>query len=272
MIAWINTNLADPAGHTYNLEWGWNHEDLAGNPIHISLVILTWSLVLILHKRVPDKWIIWYSSILMGAYVILTTFTRYDLYGVRYQLPFLVAWAPVFAAGVGLCQKKWLAPALVILLLLSASPWVLFNRTRPLIAMRASPDPYSIPCLAGCTTPSILANPSSEIVFGNLYEYREGYLSVTEDLRSSGCQQVGLILDSHDPEYILWWLLKAPQSGIRLESLSTYPELERYIDISFEPCAIICATCSEEIVSGLNLVSNYGSARLYMGNDGSTGP
>jgi hypothetical protein len=259
LIAWVNTHLADPNGYVFDLEWGWNHEDLAGNPIHFTLILLTGVLLLLFHKKVPDKWVIWYSFVLLGSFVLLATFTRYDLYGVRYQLPFLVASAPVFAAVVGLCRKKWLAPVLVIILLVSAFPWILFNRTRPLIAMRPTPDPYSIPCLAGCTTPSILANPPTEIVFGNLYEYHEGYLAVREELMTSSCQEVGLILDSHDPEYILWWLLDAPQSGIRIETGTSFPELQRYIDPDYQPCAILCTICSQTTnLSGYQLQDRFG--------------
>jgi len=62
---------------------------------------------------------------------------------------------------------------------------------------------------------------------------------------NASCNQVGLRLDSHDLEYPFWWLLDAPESGIQLESVETFSELERYLNRDFNPCALICTICGD---------------------------
>ena len=81
----------------------------------------------------------------------------------------------------------------------------------------------------------------------------------------SGCKQIGYRIDSSDPGYLLWWVLGAPESGIRLESVYTYPELERYLDPEYRPCAVICTSCDgmKEFMS-LPLEGEYADARLFL--------
>jgi hypothetical protein len=80
-----------------------------------------------------------------------------------------------------------------------------------------------------------------------------------------GCTEVGLRIDSSDPGYLFWWLLSAPESGLRIESISTYYELEKYLDVNFEPCAVICTTCSEESrLPGLVQQISSDHVRLYV--------
>ena len=94
------------------------------------------------------------------------------------------------------------------------------------------------------------------------------YGEVTHDIRDSGCNQVGLRIDSHDLEYTFWWLLKAPQSGIRIESIYYSDRLARYADPNFKPCAIICTICGGRTrLYGLDLFGSYDSVvNLYMGD------
>jgi hypothetical protein len=88
---------------------------------------------------------------------------------------------------------------------------------------------------------------------------------MSEDLLASGCTNVGLRIDSHDPEYFFWYLLDAPQSGIRLENVNPLPTLERYQDPTFKPCAVIC-TLNTDLPSmhGLPIFREYGDIKLYL--------
>jgi hypothetical protein len=91
---------------------------------------------------------------------------------------------------------------------------------------------------------------------------------MSKDLKSSGCQQIGLRIDSSDLEYLFWWLLDAPQSGMHLETLYTFPELERYIDPAFTPCAIICTICDDRTsLHGLTLDGDYSKVKLFTGSE-----
>ena len=137
----------DPASASFQLDWGWNHEDIAGNPLHILLILASTVLLLLLRKKI-DQPIIWaYMLVVYCMFLLLAVVVNYDPYGIRYQLPFYMAWAPLIGVLLGILDRKYLNYIIILLLLVSSFPWVLFNRTRPLIAMRDSSDPYTIPCL-----------------------------------------------------------------------------------------------------------------------------
>ena len=266
----------DPGMGSFNIEWGWNHEDLAGNPLHIFLIAGTLIFLFLYRKRMNNRLVWIYILVVVCMYILLSGIVKYDLYGTRYQLPFFAAWAPILGMAISMISKPIISSTFTILLLLAAFPWVLFNRTRPLIAMRDSKDPFTIPCLAGCTTGSILNEPPEKTMFAVWGNLGDAYIDAMKQVRETGCQEIGLRLDSNDLEYAYWWLLGAPQNGMRLESIATYPELERYLDPDFKPCVIICTTCGDQPqLFGLERIGSYGDGRIKIfsgGNYDSTQP
>jgi hypothetical protein len=257
----------DPEMKQFSLEWGWNHEDLAGNPLHLVLMLVSSIILIVFRRRLAGRYTLGYPTVVIASYIIFAAVVQYLFYGVRLQLPFFAAFAPMFAAAIDTIAGARLSKAIVLLLLIAAFPWALFNRTRPLIAMRPSHDPFTIPCLAGCTTGSILVEPPETTMFavwGN--ERRDDYVGAMELLASTACRDIGLKTDSSDLEYVYWWLLDAPQSGRRLESLNPLPELERYLDPGFKPCAIICTDCGKDqpTLNGLDLAGEFGEIKIYL--------
>jgi hypothetical protein len=249
----------------FNLEWGWNHEDLAGNPLHLGLIFLSLILLLISRRKFYTRGIWPYLGILLISYVMLGIVVRYDLYGNRYQLPIFIAFAPLLGITYEVLIPRRIVLAFSIILLLTVLPWVLFNRTRPLIAMRDSSDPYTIPCYAGCTAGSILIEPPEKTMFAVWGSLGNAYVEAMNQVKATGCQNIGLKLDSNDLEYAYWYFLGAPQNGMRLESIVTYPELERYMDPNFKPCVIICTTCGKDMVTlnGLDLIGEFKPIKVY---------
>jgi hypothetical protein len=253
----------------FDPQWGWNHEDLAANPLQMLLIPATLLILILIRRRLEARSVSLYLLVVLSLYILLPVFINIADVERRYLLPFFVAWAPLFGIAFASTSRKWLAPASILLLLVAAFPWVLFNRTRPLIAMRPSREPFTIPCLAGCTAGSILNEPPVRVLFAAWTELQGPYSDATSVIRTSTCRSVGLQLDSHDLEYTFWWLLDAPQSGIRLETIYTYPILERYVDPSFKPCAILCTICRGKArLHGLDLVSDYtGKVQLFAGSN-----
>ncbi len=139
--------------------------------------------------------------------------------------------APVFGAVFD--GQRWTLPGagLSTLLLIAGLPILFFNASRPLLGQRGA-------------FKSIFERSREELLFTNRRLYREAYLSVSERLRSTTCDEIGLKLGSGDPEYPLWVLLGLPGTGIRLESLDVDAPLDRYQPLDFRPCAVICTTCS----------------------------
>jgi hypothetical protein len=203
------------------------------------------------------------SALLEYAGVALLTFALIpvvighgpSMYGVRYQLSFFVLWAPVAGVAFGLvANERWLRAASAALLILSL-PWVLLNRTRPLIGM--APLRTSIG--------SILIEDQATILMPWNPGLRDDYQLSTQAVLESGCTQVSLRASAAFLEYPIWWLLDAPQSGIRIEPYDAAPYLAGTVDESFEPCAVICANCeAETTLRGLRLFGTYDSIKVYL--------
>ncbi len=262
-----------PAIQGFKVASGWNHEDMAGNPLHMFLVPVTVILLLLLvgMRKIKDRSLLWYTLTVLASFVVFTLVVHFDTYGTRYQLPFFVCWAPVFGVVMAKLGERRLASTVALLLLLAALPWVFFNKTRPLIAITEKPEMFSIHpfgYLTDTNIGSILITPPSTILFANRLGAEGPDSHMVDAIIASGCKDVGLRIDSHDIEYQYWWLLGAPQSGIRIETLYYSDKLARYADPSFKPCAIICTICQDRNhVNGLDLSSPYGSNDwLFLGD------
>ncbi|GAP14309.1 hypothetical protein LARV_02076 [Longilinea arvoryzae] len=291
IIQTIRTRLGpiDPRMNNFSMIWGWNHEDTAGNPLHVIILALGLLILPFSWRKDPDRRLWGYLATVLGSFAMMALVVHLDAYGVRYQLPLFVLFSPLVGAALEfprfekatnsgdsfLSRRRWIYRtwqavklSLVFILILAALPWVLFNRSHPLIAMKEKVEPFSIPCkpILGCTGGSILFESPMNSLFANHYDLIRPYSQMTDDLQRLGCKDVGLRIDSHDPEYLFWWLLDAPQSGYRLESLYTNPDLERYIDPAFHPCAIICTICGDRTrLHGLSLAGEYSGVKLFAG-------
>jgi len=253
------------------LVWGWNHEDTAGNPLHLLLIGLTLVGLAVSpsarRRPVADLALAVTAAYLLMVLLIPPAITTV---GVRLHLPLFLLWSPVFAAvAMAWLNDRWAARLSVVFLLLGF-PWLLFNATRPVIGLRPDPGALQIPCLRGlgCTRiGSVFEEPPAEIEFANIRPLEKGYRAVAQQLVASGCRDVGLRIDSSDPEYPLWYLLEAPQSGFRIEAIYTTPDLSPLLDRTFQPCAIVCTICGDRTrLHGLGLTIRQGVVRLFQGD------
>jgi hypothetical protein len=251
--------------------WAWNAEDFAGSPLHLLLIGLTCAaLILLPHTRTSG--IVECAAILLAAagLTALLVPPAITIVGVRLQLPLFVLWAPVFAgvAAALLPRAPQLAAAAALILL--AFPWALFNNTRPAIGLRPTPEPLALPCPRPwmCTaSPSVFAGEPVDLAFVTQVRLKKGLVGASRALEETGCTSVGLRIDSSDPEYLIWWLLDAPQSGYRLETIYTTSELEYLLDREFKPCAVVCTICGERTrLHGLDLAFQEGEVSLFVGD------
>ena len=275
MVSFVQSTFqaSDPNVGKFKLDWRWNNEDSAGSPIHLFLIISSIISVIVLYatRRVRKTHLLWYSLAALFTVIFFVLSVHYDDYGVRYQLPLLLLWAPVFGGVIYHLGERWLAPLAVVGFVFVSLPYVFFNTTRPLIAMKNEPEPFAIhplPAMGATKSSSILYADPRDLLFINAPDWNTPMMEAAHDIRESGCKDVGLRIDSHDVEYPIWWLLKAPQSGIRIESLYYSDTLSRYADPDFKPCAIVCTICGgRSTLNGLSLYGRYeGWVNLYMGD------
>lgn len=268
IASWYRNTFSnmDPAASGFSLTLGWNHEDLAGSPLQVVILAITLIMLLIFRKNAGNL-SFKYCLVTLGSFLTLMIVLRFDPYGMRYHIPFWVIFAPLVGVAFAMVKIKQLVYMGIIGLFVTASPYIVFNRTRPLIAMRNVHEAFTIPCYLGCTSGSILNESPKTILFANWIQYREPYSSTTDLILSSGCKNVGLEIDSHDLEYVFWWLLGAPQNGIHIETINPSPRSERYEKTGFKPCAIICTICVDSPnVHGLSLSEGFAEVQVYQGD------
>jgi hypothetical protein len=247
------------------LVWDWNHEEAAGSPIHVLVLLATGLLTL-----TPPRQKLWlvFAVCLMLGYVLLPLATplAVEPANVRYQLPILMTGSLLVAHSLARRITR-LEPINLVLLLL-AIPWVVSNKARPVLAMRPDPGPGELPCIAGCTAiGSVFTTPKPDILLANRRELLEPYLGVSQALRSRDCRAIGLRIDSHDPEYAFWYMLRTREEEYRMESIYTSPGLEPLLDRTFQPCAIICTICGNRSrLHGLNIHSAWENVGLFLGD------
>jgi 4-amino-4-deoxy-L-arabinose transferase-like glycosyltransferase len=243
----------------------WNHEDTAGNLIPLVVVVLCLAPLAVWATGGKHGLAVSYSVASLAGFALLPLVISNgaSLVGVRFQLPFFVSWAPL----VGLLASSafggsWV-PLIGVSFVLAGLPWLLLNNTRPLLGRM----PWTT------RTPSVLEASPYNLLFAMNPGVMDEYLTVADDVNRLGCQDVGLRIDSHDFEYLFWWILDAPQSGRRIESVYTYAELQPYVDPAFRPCAIICTICQgRSRLHGLGLVDDFGTVQLFAGTDYSPNP
>jgi hypothetical protein len=275
IVNFIQTTFqaSDPDAVDFRVDWRWNNEDEAGNPFHLFLVLAIVAVIFLLTilGRLKERYLFVYCLAALFSFVVFVLVAHFDQSGVRLQLPLIVLWAPLFGVVIARMGERWLVPIALIFFFVISLPYVFFNNTRPLIALKNEPEPFAIhplPGLGETKSSSIFYADQQTLLFTNFVELSKPYMEVTHDIRNSGCKQVGLRIDSHDMEYTFWWLLKAPQSGIRIESIYYSTLLNRYADPRFKPCAIICTICYDRTrLHGLDLFGSYdGVVKLFIGD------
>ena len=235
----------------------WNHEDTAGNPFHFGLLLGAAVLLLLRRREDPGDLSRPYTLAVLGSFLLLVlAIDDRGVVGIRYQLPFFVLAGPfvglAFSRPGGHAVVGWLS----WLILLLALPWLLFNNTRPLIGWKPWPTRIG----------SVLTIPSAEIAFAANPKLLEPYRRGTEIVTEVKCTHVGLRIDSHDLEYLFWWLLRAPQSGVRIESVYFLERFRPLVDPSFQPCAILCTICGDrERLHGLPRAADLGDLAVFLG-------
>jgi 4-amino-4-deoxy-L-arabinose transferase-like glycosyltransferase len=235
----------------------WNHEDHAGNLHHLILVPI--SIILLIFQRSirRNSLLVSYTITVLCTYALLPIVIGHapGFWGVRYQLPFFLLWAPIFGVVISALDRNWLTIGAAGLLLTASLPWVLLNNTRPIIGL--PPWPTKIE--------SIFTADQDEILLATNPGLRDDFTLTANTIREADCKNVGLVIEADFLEYPLWWLLDAPQSGVQIETLNSYARLSQEINQDFTPCAVVCTICGDmEEFHGLIKAGEFDSITLFL--------
>jgi hypothetical protein len=251
--SWIGLDVSDPAitMDEYRVKQ-YRQEDRAGNPVQfllipISLGLLVWTWKL--NRKTGQNLV--FAGCLLASFILFCLAYKWQSTGSRLQLPFFVAWSPLYGLALDRVNLRWWRWGFVLLLAVLAIPFILSNPSRALV-QQVEGDA------------SLMEEDRSNLLFANQPEVKQNYFKIVEFTRDSKCQKVGLYLDSSDPEYVYWALLDPTGKIFRIGILDGSPELARFSSGDFKPCAIICSICDQTELLGLVRTESAGNLSLYL--------
>ena len=210
-----------------------NHEDFAGNPIHLLLIVLCGAALLGAAKRGRASIIQYYVLSLITGYLILCFYLQWNVWITRFHLPLFVLWAAAIAptlSGTVLARAR----TYVMVLLVVTSQFALFyNESRPLLGAR-----------------SILTVPRLEQYFRNRPDHQAPYTYAATLVQDKGCAEIGLWLEGNTYEYPLWILLNVVGADsvrvehVRVSNQSSRASLHGGVN-NFAPCALVVVAAEE---------------------------
>lgn len=230
-------------------------EDLASNSLQAYALVVVF-LVLFLNWRAYEWMLAPYALALIAAFLVFSAAFKWQIFGVRYELPLFVLGGPIAGLILARPRPRSLPAILAIVLIGTSWPWLLRIDSRPLL-----PAP-------GSSVGSILVQPRTDLYFANGPYLERPYRSMVSQIKEERCRSVGLSLSGNGAEYPLWVLLGAPSNDLRVEWLVGGTASARYSPPDFVPCAVICERCPQSwlTVRGLPLLQPEatGEFRLFM--------
>ncbi len=261
-VEWIHTHIlgldaSDPRTSLdpYWIKRGLN-EDYGSNNLHFWFIVLSLCVCLAINlvnrgsKKISlERWaisphLLFYMVSVLCAYLIFCFLFKWQRTGSRLMLPLFILWAPVAGSFVSRLSLRW-QYLFAVIFLLGGLPSLFSNPSRPFLSRES--------------TPSILQASRAALLFVNAPDIKDPYLALIADVKKSGCQEIGLQIDSHDAEYVFWALLALPNFTVRIEHLP-YEDWMRVpgFESEFEPCALICTVCKgDSSIDGYAPIHEY---------------
>jgi hypothetical protein len=226
------------------------HEGLAGNPLHLVLIILT---LLMLSSRGSlrcSKDTAIYASGLVFAFVLFCALLRWQPWNTRLHLPLFVLWAAPIGVVLGKAWPGKITQCTSVLLLVLALPFVFGNQSRSLL-------------FGGAV--NILSQERNALYFVERKDMLDSYRAVTEFIEAQGCQNVGLDLSVDFFEYPILALLGADQGTRSVKHVSVHNLSARYIGAGsgFRPCAVICLMCATVMEKWKTYTASVGPGTMF---------
>ncbi len=169
------------------------NEDSTGNLLHFVLIV--GAIFLLWKWRARPPTLVAYSAVIIAGFLLFCATVVWMPWNSRLHTGLFLLWAPLIAVlFTRALRLRWVS-AMVAILLLAATPWVLHNETRPLVGF--GPD-------------STVFNTSRvDQMFRARPEIRDEYLATADAVAATGCDQIGLISNDRDFwEYALWNLIQ----------------------------------------------------------------
>ena len=198
-------------------------EDTAGNLVQALLI---GALLPVVTRRAwtsGRRDVVLLAAALLAGFLLFSALLRWQPHHSRLELPLFVLWAPLVALALERHRRALIAAALAMVVW--AWPFLVLNVSHPLLGER-----------------TVFNLSRTEQYFQQAPVKLAPFTGAVEQVRLTGCVQVGLLLNWYDWEYPFWALLpevRAP--GGRWEHVGVANTTRRLLGRRppFEPCALI---------------------------------
>ena len=178
-----------PAGQQFDIHSLINHEDLAGNPLHLFLFLA--ATVVFFVSRQPQKhrqryFLAAYWLAVLAGFLLFCALIIWSPWRSRLHLPLFVLAAPFIGCVLSEIVRNRPANVIIAGLLCLSFIWVGFNETRPLIVNSQIVETKQVQ--------NIFNQSRTDQYFASSPKAKKNYLQAGEFIRSQNCQQIGLTL------------------------------------------------------------------------------
>lgn len=253
-----------------------NNEDTAGNTVHF-IVILISGLALLYPMKKGDNFPRLYFFLFFLAFLLFCFIIRWGPWNGRYHLPLFVVIAPVVGYVWTARFPQRVPKILIALLLLTSLPWVFCNYCRPLYPGIFLNNNFFTISAVYQPDKNILSVPREEQYFAAYPALGPSYLEAARIIRSSNCDQIGIIGHEGIWDYPFW-----PLTNERCSRSRTYHHIvvnENHSKNGYNflkensPCMLLILLPERRatIPLGYSLYSHIWSAgpvNLYVKNNG----
>ncbi|XWK88880.1 MAG: hypothetical protein U7127_02110 [Phormidium sp.] len=234
----LHTDVNNPLTSSSNFQFSSliNHEDLAGNALHLLLIIcsivgfgLYWT-----RKKLPLSPVLNYLLCLIGGFLIFCIVLAWTPFNSRLQLSLFVLFSAFVGCVFSTILKRRLANFLAAPIIICSLPWVLLNETRPVIANSSFVTTGEVR--------NIFNTSRIDQYFVTRIKNKEPFKGASEFLKSQGCYDIGMVM-INSFEYPLWIILEQDKKKvfhyqhIAVDNISANKyQVSPYKD--FQPCAV----------------------------------
>jgi hypothetical protein len=216
-------------------------ENTTGNPVHVVLILGSFPLFFILWKRLGIHSMI-YALAVASTFIIFSAMFKWQIFGSRYHLSFLVLYAPLMGVLLSRFLPAWVVSLPGLALLVLAWPWLISLPERPLWVDATKAD-----------YPSIFRQSRAELYYSpSVRGLKSLFDNVLGQVAQANCTQIGVMISGASIEYPIWVYMNAPRDDLQIEWIVNGPT-KRYEKPDFKPCAILCQYCPTEWETVRNL-------------------
>ena len=203
-------------GTKFRVKYSTN-EDLAGNPFHLILIIVSAAL-LGYHKETRLKVFI---RCVVAGFVLFSWLLKWQPWHSRLHLPLFILAMPFVGVVLSKGQKWWVLYLVVLGLCLMSLRYVFQNPTRPLVGRD-----------------NVLITNRLNQYFSSSPDKFMSYQQVSMAIGDQQCTDIGLMTNIDDWEYPLWVMTEESGSHIHFEHILV-DNPSGTLETGFAPCAII---------------------------------